>query len=87
MFIISNIDNILNELKKIIPKENFKKEPESSADELKQYEENYNLSTIDFINKNKDVSHIPTEIQDNWINTLENYLIFGGKIEGIDYEG
>jgi hypothetical protein len=78
---MTNNDKLLNELKKIVPKENFFKEPETSFNELKEFELRYNISTFDFINKNIDISHIPIEVQERWINTLETHLVFGGIID------
>jgi hypothetical protein len=82
---MTNNDKLLNELKKIVPKENFFIEPETSHNELKDFESRYKISTFDFINKNKDISHIPIEVRERWINTTETYLVFGGIIEGFSY--
>ena len=83
---MSSNDEILKELKKIVPKENFFKEPETSFNKLKAFELLYNISTFDFINKNKDISQIPIEAQDKWLNTIETHLVFGGNIEGITFK-
>jgi len=80
----NNFQETVKELNKIVPKENWKEQPITSLNEINRYEELYGISTFDFFNKNKDISVIPIEVQGKWINTVDTYFNFGGKITGIN---
>lgn len=81
---MTEMNDMLTELKKIVPPENFFEEPKTSLNEMRHFESTYRMSTYDFVNKKKDTSHIPPDKKEGWINTLETHLVFGGKVKGIN---
>lgn len=72
---------ILEQLREMLPNENFHMQPYSAEEQLLKLEKKYKISTFDFINKKKDISHIPLSDQDDWINILEVFILFGGCVK------
>lgn len=77
------LEDKLKELREVLPKSNFYRQPETSGKELKKLEDKYNLSTKDFLNKEygelgKDITEEDTN---KWLNESETYLLFGGEIK------
>lgn len=58
-----NILQIVTELKKVIPKENFHIEPETSKKKLSEFERKYTMSTYEFVNMQKDIYAICLKLQ------------------------
>lgn len=79
-----DISQIVTELKKVIPKENFHIEPETSKSKLSEFEKRYNMTTFEFVNLKKDISNINEDERWVWLDTLETYCFFGGIVEGIN---
>lgn len=80
-----NIENMLNQLKDILPSENFKVQPDAAHQELLLLESEYNINTSEFLKNPVCVEQIPREIRDKWINTLETFLNFDGSMEDINH--
>lgn len=72
-----DMQDILTELRKIVPAENFRKQPDFSVDVLLQLEKKYNLNTQDFLEKRYSI-HIEEEDVFDWLNEFENLVLFGG---------
>lgn len=79
-----DISQIVTELKKVIPKENFHIEPKTSYSKLSEFERIYNITTYEFVNLKKDISNINEEERWAWLDALETYCFFGGIVEGIN---
>ncbi|MGE7840702.1 hypothetical protein ACQKNX_07915 [Lysinibacillus sp. NPDC093712] len=79
-----DILQIVTELKKVIPKENFYIEPETSKSKLSEFERKYNMTTYEFVNLKKDISKIDEDERWEWLDALETYCFFGGIVEGIN---
>jgi len=79
-----DIQQIVYELKKVIPKENFHIEPEASKNKLIEFERKYDMTTFEFVNLKKDVSNINEEERWDWLDALETYCLFGGIVEGVN---
>lgn len=79
-----DISHIVTELKKIIPKENFHIEPETSKKKLIELERKNEMTTYEFVNLKKDISNITEEERWIWLDTLETYCFFGGIVEGVN---
>lgn len=69
--------SIVNELKQILPKDNFRLQPDHSRQELSKLEEQYGITTEDLIKGNY-ITDIPTEVCDRWIAELDTFINFGG---------
>lgn len=80
-----NIQNMLNQLKDILPAENFKIQPAAARDELLQLEREYNINTSDFIKNNICTQTIPEDVAEKWINTLDTFINFDGAIEELNH--
>ena len=79
-----DILQIVGELKKILPEENFHVEHETSKNKLIEMENKYGMTTFEFTNMTKDISHISEDERYSWLDTLETYCHFGGIVEGIN---
>lgn len=79
-----DISQIITELKKVIPIENFHIEPETSKKKLSEFERKYNMTTYEFVNLKKDITNINEDERLSWLDTLETYCFFGGIVEGIN---
>lgn len=79
-----DISEIVDELKKILPEENFHVEPETSKNKLIELEDKYGMTTFEFANMLKDISRICEEERYYWLDTMETLIFFGGIIEGIN---
>lgn len=77
---------IIRQLQGILPAENFLLQPSSAEEHLMKMEKEYGISTADFIRKKVDISHIPSTIQEEWINVLEIYILFT-KTSEEEFEG
>ncbi|HHY20881.1 MAG TPA: hypothetical protein GX525_03150, partial [Bacilli bacterium] len=76
---------MLNQLKDILPAENFKIQPAAAQDELLQLEREYNINTSDFIKNNICTQTIPEDVAEKWINTLDSFINFDGAIEELNH--
>ena len=79
-----DISLILDELKEMLPEGNFQVQPKASKNKLMKMENEYGMTTREFIEMKKDISHISEDERYCWLNTLETYCNFGGIIEGIN---
>lgn len=80
-----DINNILNQLKEILPAENFKAQPETAREELLQLEKKYQMNTSDFLVRKISMEIVPEEVQEQWINTLETFIQFGGSLKDLNH--
>lgn len=80
-----NIENMLDQLKKILPAENFKIQPAAAREELLQLEREYKINTSDFIEDKTLTTTIPEEVREKWINTLDTFINFNGSIEDLNH--
>lgn len=78
-----NIENMLEQLKNILPEDNFKIQPATAQKELLQLEREYKINTSDFI-KGSTLVTIPDEVCEKWINTLDIFINFDGSIEDLN---
>lgn len=80
-----NIENILRQLKEILPAENFKVQPDTARNELIQLEKKYNINTNEFLNMPIEDTEITEEVREEWINKLDTFINFGGSIEELNH--
>ncbi|WDF50931.1 hypothetical protein PQ460_00310 [Paenibacillus sp. KACC 21273] len=80
-----NIDEMLNQLREILPVENFKTQPDSAHQELIDLEKTYRLNTLDFLNGKSNSMNFSEEIREKWINTLDIYIEFNGNINDLNH--
>lgn len=73
---MSSVENILNELRTIIPEENFHLQPDSSLKVIFEMENKYGLSSEDFLNFGSKSFNINLEDREIWLNNLETYNNF-----------
>jgi len=79
-----SIQQIIRELKEILPESNFHVQPETSKNKLIELERKYDMTTYEFVNMKKDISNVSEDERYHWLNTLETYCNFGGIIEGVN---
>jgi hypothetical protein len=80
-----NIENMLKQLKEILPPQNFKNQPTAARDELLEFEKTYNINTSQFIEDKEKITSIPEEVREEWITTLDTFINFNGSIEDINH--
>lgn len=80
-----NIDNMLKQLRDLLPAENFKVQPDAARCEIIQLEKKYNINTYDFLKTPLELTNITDEDRDVWINTLDTFINFGGKTSEINH--
>lgn len=80
-----NIEDILKQLKEILPAENFKVQPDTARGELIQLEKKYNINTSYFLETPLEDTNVSEEDCDKWINTFDTYINFGGVITEINH--
>lgn len=80
-----NIENMLNQLKEILPAENFKIQPAAAREELLQFEREYKINTSNFINDINLATTITEEDREKWINTLDTFINFNGSMEDLNH--
>lgn len=80
-----NIENMLNQLKNILPAENFKVQPAAAFEELLELEKEYNINTSTFIASNDLASTLPEEVCERWINTLDTFINFNGSMDNLNH--
>lgn len=79
-----NIEDMLDQLKKILPAENFKVQPAAAREELLQLERAYNINTSNFIEDKTLPTTIPEEVREKWINTLDTFISFNGSMDDLN---
>lgn len=79
-----NIEDMLNQLRKILPAENFKVQPAAAREELLQLEREHNINTSNFIEDKTLAITIPEEVREKWINTLDTFISFNGSMEDLN---
>lgn len=80
-----NIENMLNQLKDILPAKNFKNQPSAAREELIQLEKKYNINTSKFLQDSKASAHIPEGTREKWINTLDIFIKFNGSMKDLNH--
>ena len=80
-----NIENMLEQLKDILPAENFKIQPAAALKELLHLEKEYNINTSKFIKDKTIATTIPEEVCEKWINTLETFISFNGSMDDLNH--
>jgi hypothetical protein len=80
-----NIENMLKQLKEILPAENFKIQPAAAREELLQLERDYNINTSIFIQDTSLSMSVPEEVREKWIDILDTFINFNGSIEDINH--
>ncbi|MEH7356802.1 hypothetical protein V7150_25165 [Neobacillus drentensis] len=76
---------MLNQLKEILPAENFKIQPAAAREELLQLEREYKINTSNFIKDKTLATTIPEEVREKWINTLDTFINFNGSMEDLNH--
>lgn len=72
-----NIPDLVNELKDLLPPENFKKQPEEVIKVVREYENKYGIDTKSFLLCKGSVSE---EDCDTWLSAYQTALLFGGEV-------
>lgn len=80
-----NIEEMITQLKTILPAENFKNQPGDARTELIQFEKTYRINTSNFIQNEVCLEYIPEDIRDKWIKTLDTFINFGGTLKDINH--
>lgn len=71
------IQEMIVELKKIVPAENFKKEPEYAMSTLLKLEEKHQLNTVDFLTGMR-IGELDEDTRWRWLNEYETFKQFNG---------
>ncbi|WP_341960044.1 hypothetical protein NM897_09695 [Planococcus maritimus] len=80
-----NIAETLQRLEALVPSENFRKQPDTARKELLDFETEYAINTSDFLGNIGNISRIPADIQEIWLETLDTFLLFDGSIEELNH--
>ncbi|MBE1556534.1 hypothetical protein [Sporosarcina limicola] len=80
-----NIENMLDQLKDVLPAENFKIQPAAAREELLQLEDEYKINTSSFIENKSLSTNMPENVHDKWINTLDTFINFNGSMEDLNH--
>lgn len=77
---IPTIAEMMKALKKIVPKENFRKEPETALGELIALERKHQINTQDLLASGFNHPSLTEEDIYEWINTFETFELFKGDL-------
>ncbi|MGX5608733.1 hypothetical protein ACWKTZ_20200 [Bacillus cereus] len=72
-----NIQDILKELKDILPPENFKVQPQEAIKVVREYENKYGINTETFLLCKDGVGE---DDCDSWLSAYQTMLLFGGEV-------
>lgn len=78
-----SIEEIVTELQKIIPEENFRKQPEHAMKEIVALEAKYRLNTVDVLTTLHN-DNIAEDDLDNWLDAYDTFCLFGGDEDDIN---
>ena len=84
-----NIQEMIIELKKLVPAENFRKEPEYVTSALLELEEKHQLNTVDFLTGIR-IGELDEDTRWRWVNEYETFKLFNGdetRINSINRKG
>lgn len=73
----------LKELRKIIPSENFKQQPNDSKLDLLYLEGKHKINTRDFLAKEYSLN-ISEEDKDKWLNSYSTFKLFDGQDDNLN---
>jgi hypothetical protein len=65
------------ELKKVVPAENFRKEPEYVTSALLKFEAKHQLNTVDFLTGIR-IGELDEDTRWRWLNEYETFKLFNG---------
>lgn len=80
-----NIENMLGQLKDILPAENFKIQPTAALAELLELEKKYQVNTSKVIGDKNLASTLTEEVLERWINTLDTFITFNGSMDDLNH--
>ena len=83
------MNEILMELKKVVPAENFRKEPEYVTSALLELEAKHQLNTVDFLTGMR-IGELDEDTRWRWVNEYETFKLFNGdetRINSINRKG
>lgn len=82
----SGIPMLIDELKKIVPKENFRLQPNSSLIEIIKLEEKYQLNTDIFLRNCNTLygTQVTEKDSELWLNEFETFKLFHGDEQSLN---
>lgn len=83
--IIMDFNEVMKQLRDIVPSDNFQEQPKTARNDLINLEKKYSVNTSDFTEKKVDISHIPLNVRDDWLETLDTYFFYDGLVEDINH--
>ena len=79
-----NINKIIDELKEILSRKNFKTQPCTAKEELIELEKLYNTNTRKILNGKYDKNKIESHAHNEWISIFDVFTLFNGNINEIN---
>lgn len=78
------MEHLMEQLRSLVPEENFKRQPETAKQKIIDLEQHYKVNTSSMLRGVKK-EYIPEEIIDIWINEYQTFKNFGGEINELNH--
>lgn len=82
---IPSVEEIIAELQKIIPEENFRQQPEHAMKAILHLEAKYQLNTVDVLTTLHNERIADGDLE-SWLNEFDTFCLFGGEEDTINQQ-